>query len=118
MIRKIIAGLFVLFAAVQYNDPDFYLWVPAYVIVAFLLWYYDRSWLPMYWYGIATVLYLLLALYYVGDVISWFGDGAPSIAGSMKAETPFIEYVREFFGACLCLGACVYYLYQRRSTTS
>ena len=30
--------IFILFAAVQYNDPDPYLWIPIYIYVAFICW--------------------------------------------------------------------------------
>jgi hypothetical protein len=34
----------------------------------------------------------------------------PSITASMKAESPYIELSREFFGLLLCAIAALYYL--------
>ncbi len=36
IVNGLIALLLLLFAAVQYNDPDFYLWIPIYLIPAIL----------------------------------------------------------------------------------
>jgi len=58
--------------------------------------------------------YSLWVLTYIPDVVNWFSQGTPSITGSMKAESPFIEFVREFFGLLLCLGACIYYARKER----
>ncbi len=35
-VNGLIALMLLLFAAVQYNDPDFYLWIPIYLIPAIL----------------------------------------------------------------------------------
>ncbi|MBT8218522.1 MAG: transmembrane 220 family protein, partial [Bacteroidia bacterium] len=39
MLSRIIIGiLFILFALVQYNDPDPWLWIAAYGVVGFMYW--------------------------------------------------------------------------------
>jgi len=55
-------------------------------------------------------MYFLGMCLYIPDVISWVSKGTPTIAGSMKAESPFIEFVREFFGLGICLAATTWYL--------
>jgi len=100
-----------LFAAFQYNDPDFYIWIPIYLIVAVVIWMYS---LGRYHYRLSQILlviYLLGMTIYYSDVISWINNGIPSITGSMQAESPFIEFIREFFGLGICALALGVYIY-------
>ncbi len=106
-LRKIswsfLAILYVLFGALQYNDPDWYIWIPVYVITAYFLFGESRrreqNPMAFYFFVILIIWWLL----YIPDVIQWFQDGMPSITGSMKAESMYIELVREFFGLFICI---------------
>ena len=99
--------LFILFAALQYNDPDPYLWMPIYLYAAVLCWlafrgkYYPTACL------IGIVLYLGYAVYLFIEkdgVWDWMTEhNADNIAGSMHAETPWIEDTREFFGLVILI---------------
>lgn len=109
MIHKIIVALYILCAAVQYNDPDFYIWIPLYLIPATVAIAYDRGWRNSKFLLGICIFFGLCMLLYIPDVISWFKDGTPSITGSMKAESPFIEFVREFFGLGICLAGVIWY---------
>jgi hypothetical protein len=108
----ILALLFISFAIVQYNDPDphiwvaYYLGVAAFCFVAFL----DRSFPRLLF--IFIVLTWLWAFSYIPATLEWFREGSPSITDSMKAETPFIENMREFLGLALC-GFVLIGLYRR-----
>ena len=113
----IISGLFLLFAIVQWNDPDPVIW--------------------MIFYGVMSLIYILLALgkrfaFYISvlmlitciinmgfilpEIIKWIKDGMPSIVQSMKATIPTIEYTREFLGLLLCLIACVWVIRVHKTT--
>jgi len=108
--HKVIALLFFIFAAVQYNDPDAWIWVPIYIMVSVVAILFDRGWRNRnVMLGICT-LYFVGMCFYIPDVMHWVRDGAPTITGSMKAESPFIEFVREFFGLAICLAATTWYL--------
>jgi general stress protein CsbA len=99
--------LFVLFAALQYNDPDPYLWIPIYLYSAGLCFlavrkeYHPKACL------IGIGIYLIYALYLFFDrtgVLNWAGDHhAENIAQSMHAEKPWIEETREFFGLVILI---------------
>lgn len=102
MLHLIVSGLFFLFAAMQYNDPDFYIWVPIYMLVGVVVFFYGRGIYNPRVFQVLTALYVLGMFFYYPDVVSWMQEGTPSIAGSMKAESPFIEFVREFFGLGIC----------------
>jgi general stress protein CsbA len=103
--------LFVLSAALQYNDPDPYIWIPLYLYGAFLCYratqkFYNRS-----LYIIGLVVYSLYAVYLFLDkngVLSWANEhDAENIVQSMKATKPWIEETREFFGLLLLIIALV-----------
>jgi hypothetical protein len=115
MIHKIIASVYILCAAVQYNDPDFYIWIPLYLIPAAVAISYDRGWRNSNVLLGICVFFVLSMLLYTPDIISWMKDGTPSITGSMKAESQFIEFVREFFGLGICLLGLVWYWRKSRS---
>ncbi len=112
--------LFVLFAAVQYNDPDPYLWMPIYLYAAALCWLASRYRFPRiaYWVGFAA--YLPYAVYKAFDqngLVDWIRyHNAENIAGTMKAETPWVEETREFFGLVIVIAvlALDYFWLRRR----
>ena len=112
MLHKILAAIFVLFAAFQYNDPDFFIWVPIYLIVGIVIILFDRKIFNLRLTQLLLVLYIIGMFTYYPDVISWIKNGTPSITGSMKAESPFIEFIREFFGLFICCLALGYYAYR------
>lgn len=112
-----VAGIFFLFATLQWNDPDPLIW--------------------MLFYGVMSLIYVLLALekklaYYLSililitciinmfiilpEISKWINDGMPSIVQSMKATIPAIEYTREFLGLLLCLIACVWVIRVQKKT--
>jgi hypothetical protein len=99
--------LFLLSAALQYNDPDPYLWIPIYCWGAWLCWLALKQKFP-------PILYLLSALFYIGyaawlfiapdGVISWMQEhDAESLVQSMKATKPWIEQSREFGGLLILI---------------
>lgn len=98
----VFAVLFVLFAALQWNDPDPYIWIPIYLYAAVFCALaatgkYYKGW---YLFGIVASLAYAVYLFFEKDgVLSWMRDHqAENIAGAMKASTPWIEDTREFFG--------------------
>lgn len=116
----IFAILFVVFAGLQYNDPDPYIWIPIYLFAAFICWMGARQ----KFYPVLTLLgvliYALYALYLFFEkdgVIDWVTEhNAENIAGQMKAATPWIEDTREFFGLLLTSFALLmnYFYWKRR----
>ena len=109
-----LAALFFLCAYWQINDPDPELWVSAYGAVAVLAAYSAFRPTPrMIVLVLATVLGVWWATY-LPAFVGWVGDGFPSITGAMKAESPYIELVREFIGLTLMLGALGWYYSRSR----
>lgn len=111
--------LFVLFAALQYNDPDPWLWIPIYLFAAILCWlafrgkYYRNAFL----FGIVAYLGYAVFLFFDEDgVLDWITKHeAANIAGSMKAENPWIEDTREFFGLLIMVAVfTINYFYSKK----
>ncbi len=119
----IFAILFVVFAGLQYNDPDPYIWMPIYLFAAFICWMGARKkfYPALTLFGVLLyAVYALLLFFEKDGVIDWFSQhNAENIAGQMKASTPWIEDTREFFGLILTSFACLMnYFYWKRTKRS
>ena len=105
--NQLFVFIFIFFAVVQYNDPDPYLWVPIYLFPAVLCFLAARENFYKNAYTGGFIFFSLYAVYKLLDqngVIDWmrFHDAA-NIAATMKAEQPWIEESREFFGLAIIL---------------
>jgi len=115
---------FVLFAALQYNDPDPYIWVPIYLYAAFLCWQATKNKFSLPLYIIGYVVYGAYAAYKIFDangLIDWITKhNAENIAETMKAEKPWVEESREFFGLVIILIVMIIdhiYLLKKKKAT-
>lgn len=94
-------------AALQYNDPDPYIWIPIYLYTAWLcLLAIKRVYRPV-WYIAGLVIYSAYAIYLLFDktgVLNWAVEHkAESLVQTMKTTKPWIEESREFFGLLLLI---------------
>lgn len=110
----ILAAVFILFAGVQYNDPDPYGWMALYFFVATVCVFaaYGRHSRYVLWAGIAVCLVWMASL--LPEFLSWVKMGLPNIAGEMKTEEPHIEFTREFLGLGICLGVLGWQMWRVR----
>lgn len=113
------AILFLIFAGLQYNDPDPYVWIPIYLYAAILCWLAARNKFYPTAYLVGITIYAAYALYlfFTSDgVLDWIEKhNAENIAGSMKASTPWIEDTREFFGLFITIAVlAVNWIYAKR----
>lgn len=94
--------LFIFSAVLQYNDPDPYLWIPIYMYGAVLCWlFFRKKYFPKaYLAGCIIFLAIAVYLFFVKDgVLDWITiHQAEDITATMKANKPWIEDTREFFG--------------------
>ena len=99
--------LFVLFAALQYNDPDPYIWIPIYLYAAFLCYKAINRAYPRKLYIAGLAVYAAYAAYLLFDktgVVNWAeAHHAENIVQTMKAEKPWIEETREFGGLLIVI---------------
>ncbi len=110
VIHIIIGVIFGFFALLQYNDPDFYIWIPVYSVISYLAFSkaFGRPQAKIAFYVAITMGICMIT--YIPSVIDWVNIGMPDIAGSMKTESTHIELIREFFGLFLCLSTAIYYV--------
>ena len=94
--------IFLAFAALQYNDPDPYIWIPIYLYATVLCWlaFRNQFYPKAYIAGILIYAGYALYLFFAADgVLDWMQKhNSENIAAAMKATKPWIEETREFFG--------------------
>lgn len=99
--------LFLLFALLQINDPDPYLWIPIYgyaALMSFLNARLKYDAFANYALIIFCVLYGVKLLWSNDGVISWYQQhDAENLVQSMKATKPWIENTREFGGLLIIM---------------
>ncbi len=107
----ILAVVFLAFASLQFNDDpnDIWFWVFIYtgigIISAFAAFNRYNMWVIVL--GIGIVVFQLFRMFF--PFASWISSGMPSITGEMKAISPHVELVREFFGLVVCLIVLIYH---------
>ncbi len=108
----VIAVLFALFAIVQFNDVDPWLWVSLYgfiaVVAAFAAFGRYNRYVILAGLAVCTILMIDL----LPDFINWIKMGMPTITGSMKVKEPHIELTREFLGLVLSIAAFIFLYFQ------
>ena len=100
--------LFLVFAGLQFNDPDPGIWVALYALVAVVC--------GLAAFGNYRKMLILAGLAVCGvelfnigpEFIKWVNMGMPNIATEMKTKTPYIEYAREFLGLILSAGVLIW----------
>lgn len=99
--------LFIIAAALQYNDPDPYIWVPIYLYGALLCYKAIQQKYNPLLYIPGLLIYSAYAIYLYLDktgVLTWVTKhNAENIAETMKASKPWIEETREFFGLLILI---------------
>jgi len=110
--------LFIVFAGLQYNDPDPYIWVTIYfygALVSYLA-LSNRFKPALYYIGFTVYLgYALFLLFDKTGAISWATEHhAENIVQSMKATKPWIEETREFGGLAILLTVFVINFFHQR----
>lgn len=113
--------LFIFSAALQYNDPDPYIWMPVYMYGAVLCWlaFRNKFYPKAYLLGIIIFLVYAIGLFFWKDgVWDWINKhNAEDITATMKAEKPWIEETREFFGLIILIVVlAVNYFYVKRKS--
>lgn len=113
--------LFLAFAALQYNDPDPYIWMPIYLYGTILCWlaFRNQFYPKAYIAGILIYTGYAVYLFFAADgVLDWMQKhNAENIAATMKATKPWIEETREFFGlVILIIALTVNFWYAKKKT--
>ena len=100
---------FVMFAYVNLNDKDSWVWVPIYLFAAICCGLAVFGYFFPWAYLAAIAFYVIYAvqLFFAKDgVRDWIVKyRKPSIVETMQATKPYIEKTREFFGLLIIAGA-------------
>jgi hypothetical protein len=114
ILNSALSTLFVLFAVVQYNDPDPYIWAPIYLFCAYIcgsaaMGKYNTKVILL---GLIPITAYLIS--YIPDFVDWIQRGMPSLVETMKANKPYVEMTREFGGLVICVAALVFEYFQSK----
>lgn len=101
--------VFFLFAILQYNDPDPYLWIPIYTFASLICILNSREKFNLkahLFLVVFCVVYAFILLINKDGVISWINEHeTENLVQSMKATKPWIEQTREFGGLIIIILA-------------
>ncbi len=111
VLNSILAFFFLLFAIVQYNDPDPWLWIILYLFIAVISAFAAAEIYPKVWIRAGIVACIIGLGVLLPDFINWIQNGAESIVQKMKAEKPHIELTREFLGLFLSILVLGFHLW-------
>ncbi len=114
-----LAVIFLLFAAVQYNDPDPMIWIVIYGYMAGVCMLAAFNYIRRELLLAAGAIYLIYALFLTPAFITWLtsDDRAALFDEFAKMQFPYIEETREFLGLVICLSALLtIFLHQRKRT--
>ncbi|MFZ9046089.1 MAG: transmembrane 220 family protein [Cyclobacteriaceae bacterium] len=117
-IQYFLGALFILFAVVQYNDPDPFLWIVIYGIVGIVCVLNGLGWFPkstVMLFLIAMGLYTLLHLPYVVEWLTIENSG--DLISGMSDDKPYIEGTREFFGLLMADITLAYLLFFKKKSS-
>lgn len=102
IVALIFAILFIISAALQYNDPDTIIWVSIYGFAAVLSLLFFRGYRSIILYSIFLIVYLAGAIYLWPEVYK-------GLTMDMS-RAPEIESARESLGMAICAFAFLLYL--------
>ncbi|QEC53485.1 transmembrane family 220 protein [Anseongella ginsenosidimutans] len=107
--------LFVVFAALQYNDMDPVIWVPIYGYAAVVCFMAAANRYNKWMILAGLVIYFVYMIRFIPGLESWFFEHEhENIAQTMKATKPWIEETREFFGLLILVIVFIFHYYRKR----
>ena len=116
IVNVFLSVIFILFAMVQLNDPDPYVWFTIYILVAIALIASIFVRLPMWAIYIAFAGMVLYAGFHASYFLEWlYSDNPGELFGEMSEERYYLEGTREFLGLLIALAAVVYLAIQNRN---
>jgi hypothetical protein len=98
VLAALMCGVFVLSAAVQWNDPDPWLWIPLYALAAVLAGLGAAGRLPLLPNALALVLFAVFLAIWAPSV----AEARPDAFTHWQMRSPADEEAREAGGLALC----------------
>lgn len=100
--------MFALFAVVQVNDPDLYIWVPFYLFSASMSFLAYKNRFPFPVLVSSAVIYFTFSIVtFPPSIYQWVLDELSNSSLSMK--TPSMEEARESLGSLICAVFMAFY---------
>lgn len=100
--------LYVVFAALQWNDPDPVLWIGIYGVTAIIILMNVFGWHSKIVIGVLIAIGALYSLTYFGGVLDYFrANDLGAIGDEMHYDRPYIELTREFGGLWIALAGLI-----------
>ncbi|MCP4884051.1 MAG: hypothetical protein GY908_09675 [Flavobacteriales bacterium] len=111
LINWIISVIFLLFAFVQLNDPDPYVWLAIYGLIAILFAISNFRHIPKIIIQVFITGLVFFALYHVGYFYDWLlSNDKSELFRDMIYDKPYVEGTREFMGLIIAVGALIFLL--------
>jgi hypothetical protein len=116
IVNFVLAVMFLAFAFLQLNDPDPFIWILIYGIMAVTcvlaaFEFYSRKFLI-----VVLVLYVAYSLVYIPGLLEWLSmeNKTDLFSEEMKESHPYIEQSREFLGLMICVAVLAFYVFRSR----
>lgn len=109
ILRIITALIFLLFACVQFNDPDSLIWIVVYIVTSIQSIISNKQFYRKWVDKLLIFLFSMFFISYIPSLFDWVKDGFPSIVNEMHSVNLHIEIVRESLGILLCIISIIYW---------
>lgn len=113
----ILSLLFILFAGVQYNDPDSWVWALIYGNMAILCFMAFLGKFYKWWSVLSLIVYMVYFFYLTPAIIAFISeDFQENLRSGMTFEKEYIERTREAGGLLICILALTFLHFSSRRT--
>lgn len=99
----VLTVMFLVFAGLQWNDPDPIHWTLGYLAIAVSCALAAFGKYPKWWLWGVTLILGIWMLFASPAFFRWVQGGFPNIAGQMEDSRPIIEETREFGGLLIAV---------------
>lgn len=119
IVNIFLALIFILFAFVQLNDPDPFIWFFIYLLTAILCTasIFRKTPLALL-YGFGMVL-LFYAAMHLEFAVEWLmSENKSELFGEMQKDKYYLEGTREFLGLLIAILAVTHLIFQNKKQTT
>jgi len=113
----ILCIVFIIFALLQLNDPDGFLWFSIYLIVTLICLYNTFKVVPKYLLILSMIALLAYSAFHFSLFIDYLEtENKEEIFGEMVYNKPYLEGTREFIGLLIAAFGIIYQLKIRKNS--
>ena len=119
IVNIFLALIFILFAFVQLNDPDPFIWFFIYLLTAILCTVSIFRKTPLallYGFGLVLLFYAAMHLEFA---VEWLmSENKSELFGEMQKDKYYLEGTREFLGLLIAIFAVIHLIFQNKEQTT